>query len=407
MVVYKVCLDPGHGKGYNHSNVTPAYYEGTRMWEYSRLLMTELQRCGFDVMTTRPNLTDDPSLSERGRMAGNWGADLLLSLHSNAPGSTIDPVTGAKYYDPSVRGLVTVPTIRNLSQSRPLANKLAEKLGEVMGNGVRAVFTKESETSPGWDWYGILKWSMYYGCKNAVIVEHGFHTNKEDSEWLLDDDNLQKLAIAEAKVVCDYFGVEYVKAKVQPSTDADTYPPTEPDTLPDTYPPTEPDTLPPTDPPTDPDTAPHTPPDTVPDTVPDTYPPTDPPTDPDTLPPTGPDGCDPNVYPPTGPDTLPPTEPDTLPPTEPDTMPDTYPTNEFYKVTVCFLEKGYKGSQVKAVQSILNGLGYTDSDKNKLDVDGKFGPKTEFAVKVFQKQNRIQINGKVDKDTWLRLLGAY
>ena len=82
-----ICLDPGHGRGYNHSKVTPSYYEGTRMWEYSLVLKDELEKYGFRVITTRPHLDDDPSLSERGKIAGTCGADLMLSLHSNAPAS--------------------------------------------------------------------------------------------------------------------------------------------------------------------------------------------------------------------------------------------------------------------------------------------------------------------------------
>ena len=59
---YVICLDPGHGKGYNHSTVTPTYYEGTRMWEYSQILIPELEKYGFTVITTRPSIDDDPSL---------------------------------------------------------------------------------------------------------------------------------------------------------------------------------------------------------------------------------------------------------------------------------------------------------------------------------------------------------
>ena len=169
---YKICLDPGHGEGNNQSPVVPEYKEGTRMWEYSWILKKELEEQGFEVFHTRPKITDDPSLSDRGYYAGTKKCDLMLSLHSNAPGSSIGP-DGKKYYDPTIKGAVTVPTLRALSWSKPFAMDLAQKVGELMGSGVRAVFTKESDSMPGWDWYGILKYSMWYGCKNAVIIDSG------------------------------------------------------------------------------------------------------------------------------------------------------------------------------------------------------------------------------------------
>ena len=178
------------------------------MFEYAYILKPELEKYGFKVVVTRKTVEDDPTLSQRGKIAGECGADLMLSLHSNAPGHSIDPQTGEKYYDPSVCGMVTVPSIADLEFNHPLAEMLAQADAEVMGNGVRAVFTKESGSYPGEDYYGVLRWSVRYGCKHAIIVEHGFHTNPEDSKWLMSDDNLKILAQTETRVLCDYFGID-------------------------------------------------------------------------------------------------------------------------------------------------------------------------------------------------------
>jgi hypothetical protein len=40
-----------------------------------------------------------------------------------------------------------------------------------------------------------------------VIIEHGFHTNRAQATWLLDDSNLQKLAEAEAEVLAKHYGM--------------------------------------------------------------------------------------------------------------------------------------------------------------------------------------------------------
>ncbi|MBQ3558248.1 MAG: SPOR domain-containing protein [Agathobacter sp.] len=39
------------------------------------------------------------------------------------------------------------------------------------------------------------------------MLEHSFHTNTRATNWLLNDDNLDKLAQAEAAAIAKYFGV--------------------------------------------------------------------------------------------------------------------------------------------------------------------------------------------------------
>ena len=54
------------------------------------------------------------------------------------------------------------------------------------------------------------------------------------------------------------------------------------------------------------------------------------------------------------------------------------------------LKNGSKGEQVKRLQDFLNWY----DTKNKLAVDGIFGPKTEAAVKAFQKAEGLVVDGK-------------
>ena len=55
---------------------------------------------------------------------------------------------------------------------------------------------------------------------------------------------------------------------------------------------------------------------------------------------------------------------------------------------------GSRGSDVKKLQEQLNSNGY------KLDVDGVFGPKTQDAVRDYQKKNNLTIDGIVGQETW-------
>lgn len=61
------------------------------------------------------------------------------------------------------------------------------------------------------------------------------------------------------------------------------------------------------------------------------------------------------------------------------------------------MQYGSQGEQVKKLQKELNKYGY------KLDVDGQFGTKTQAAVRDYQKNNGLSVDGIVGKNTWGKL----
>ena len=69
-------------------------------------------------------------------------------------------------------------------------------------------------------------------------------------------------------------------------------------------------------------------------------------------------------------------------------------------VTLPLLAKNSGGNAVRAVQALLNGLGY-----NAGTADGLFGGNTAGAVKRFQAASGIAADGIVGRDTWHKLLG--
>lgn len=58
------------------------------------------------------------------------------------------------------------------------------------------------------------------------------------------------------------------------------------------------------------------------------------------------------------------------------------------------LERGTSGSDVRVMQGKLAQLGYAVGP-----IDGKFGPKTEVAVKKFQQDNGLKVDGRADSQT--------
>jgi hypothetical protein len=81
--------------------------------------------------------------------------------------------------------------------------------------------------------------------------------------------------------------------------------------------------------------------------------------------------------------------PEPVPPVPPE--PDVRPT----------LRRGNKGPYVKEAQELLLKLGYP---LPRYGADGDFGAETENAVKTFQKEHALSIDGVIGKRTWEALL---
>lgn len=201
----KITLDPGHGRYDNRSPNNPLYVEGTQMWHLAVYLEKALARYGIEVVITRPNINENPTLEERGEIAGESESDLLLSLHSNAPKKSEDGT-----FDASVTGTVAFYPL-GAPGIKSLADTLGKKVSELMGHYHRGSFAQSYPNSPNLDYYAVIRNAVAYGCRNAIILEHGFHTNLSDSNFLLNDENLKALAEAEAKIVAEYFGISEAK----------------------------------------------------------------------------------------------------------------------------------------------------------------------------------------------------
>lgn len=212
----KITIDPGHGQYGNKSPNNTKYIEGTQMWHLANKLKEELEKYGFVVITTRPKITDDPSLAERGTTAGKNNCSMFLSLHSNAPGANADGT-----YSKTVTGTVVYYSMTR-SENKTLADKLGNKVSQIMGHYYRGSKTREYPNKPGVDYYGVIRNSAQSGCKCAMLIEHGFHTNVADSNFLLVDENLKKLAEAEAAIIAEYFGMSKnnTNTDVKPASDS-------------------------------------------------------------------------------------------------------------------------------------------------------------------------------------------
>jgi hypothetical protein len=80
---------------------------------------------------------------------------------------------------------------------------------------------------------------------------------------------------------------------------------------------------------------------------------------------------------------------------------------EVCTVEVNVLRKGASGDNVKAMQLLLIGYGYKMQNNGKTyGADGSFGTATDNAVRAFQKNNSLDVDGICGPNTWNKLLGV-
>lgn len=75
---------------------------------------------------------------------------------------------------------------------------------------------------------------------------------------------------------------------------------------------------------------------------------------------------------------------------------------EVCTVELNVLKMGAEGAQVKAMQTLLIGYGYSCGGKG---ADGDFGAKTDTALRAYQKANGLTPDGICGAKTWAKLLG--
>ena len=195
-----IILDPGHGQFGNPHTTRKGFYEGTQNFILASFLKEELEALGFDVRMTRNKVEDDPGLAERGSMSGSLGAVMFLSIHSNAPGGN----PGEERYS-KVRGAETFYSVSDCEGNAPIARDLTDAVVHTMQTENRGIKTRRYPDNESVDYYGVLRSAAASGCKRAFLIEHGFHTNPEDSAFLQDSECLAKLAKAEAEVIDKWF----------------------------------------------------------------------------------------------------------------------------------------------------------------------------------------------------------
>ena len=183
----KICIDAGHAKntpGKRSFDSSLLEYEFNR--DIAKKLKYHLERHGVKTMYSCDIETaTDISLSSRCKTANDANADLFVSIHANAFGNDWNEANGWEIftYKGSTKG-----------------TKLAEAIRK---ESIALLKLKDR---------GIKTDSLYVTTHTkmpAVLIEHGFYTDKEECAKLKDAEFRKKCAIADAKGILAYLGIAW------------------------------------------------------------------------------------------------------------------------------------------------------------------------------------------------------
>ncbi|MEG1593033.1 MAG: N-acetylmuramoyl-L-alanine amidase [Oscillibacter sp.] len=190
----KVCIDPGHGAGSVNCSPDKSYWEHEFAWNLYERMKPVFERCGIEVAVTRRK-DNKPELTERVKFSNKFKPDLFVSLHSNAMAGGWGIARGLLCF--------TYKAGDNEGQNKAAQCilKAMKDAGVVVhGEGLRY----DGDLTVLRDTYA-----------PAVLIEYGFHTNKDDVSLLKDGAYRENLAEYTVNGICDYLGVKFVPAPAE------------------------------------------------------------------------------------------------------------------------------------------------------------------------------------------------
>lgn len=150
--------------------------EAAQCQKISVALVAALKRCGFEAMDNR---TD--SMEDRVAESNRWGADLHVPVHTNAFNAEVQG-TRLMAYDTSGAGY----------------------------QACKAIMETLAPITPGTS-DSITAWPGLYEVKHAAAptayIEVAFHDNPTEARWIID--NVEEIAEAICKGICNYYGYKY------------------------------------------------------------------------------------------------------------------------------------------------------------------------------------------------------
>lgn len=189
----KMVIDPGHG-GYDSGAIGPSgLREKDVTLPVALKLATFLRNAGVEVKLTREtdtvSWTEKTDLSERVRIANDWGADIFISIHANAATS------------PLGKGMEVWTTVGQTAAdpiAESIANSLISAFPELVFRSDLSDGDKDKEAN-----FYVLYWTK----APAALVELAFISNPQEEELLRSPDFQDEAVWAIANGIADYLGL--------------------------------------------------------------------------------------------------------------------------------------------------------------------------------------------------------
>lgn len=192
----KVCIDAGHCK------LTPgkrSFDNSFFEWEFNlnvaNRMKKQLDRHGIEsYIQYIESANPKEELNARIAAINKDKPDLVISIHANAYGTSWNSANGWEVFcnaplDGDAKGTILAKAIKSHSKELGLKDR-----GIKDAHGVAGIVTN---TTPP-----------------AVLVEHGFYTNKEELKKLKDNEFREKCAVADAKGILQYLGIKWKEEHV-------------------------------------------------------------------------------------------------------------------------------------------------------------------------------------------------
>lgn len=179
----KIFLSPSSQTGnvYSYGDTNEAVICG----EIAAVCEAALKRCGFEVKNEQFD-----TLANRVAHSNEWGSDLHMPIHTNAFNSK---TAGTRIMCYDLKG-------EGYKASKAVFDALAPLTPGTSENIKTSTF------------YEIL-----YSNAPCVYVEADFHDVPDVAKWIIE--NIVAIGEALCKGICNYFGVEYIEVKEEPTED--------------------------------------------------------------------------------------------------------------------------------------------------------------------------------------------
>lgn len=192
----KIGIIAGHG-GADRRNVgVTTYIEADGMLALSKLLFAEFKRQpNFDPINVRESDVT-MSLDAKVKVARDFGASIILDLHSNAYTATEGYGSEGFYIH------------KNSTKDKAYVSRITSRIAKRYETVDRGAKTRLLEDNS--EYYGTLRYAVARGVSRAFILEILFHDKRKEEAVLLDPKELKEVAKIICEETCVDYGFKYV-----------------------------------------------------------------------------------------------------------------------------------------------------------------------------------------------------